>query len=122
MIKKLREFNIINNIQVVEKHEALYKIDEFGFPIGIENDVTVINERLSIKLPIEIYSKPIKIYQTVLDAIADVSIINNIYKCPICGTVYEFTNHMQRNICKECYLKQRRAKAAQHKREIRSKK
>ena len=120
LIKKLRSFGIVKNVKVSETYDELPVCNEDGLQVGVENNVTVVNERLSIKLPIKSPKTVVKDYINIMDAIGDMDkYIHSYYKCPVCGATYEFTNRMQRGVCKSCYIKQRNKKAANGMRKLR---
>lgn len=107
LIARLRELEILKIVGIKEMYESLPIIDDNGFIVGYENEATIINERLTVKLPVKIKSNKRFKYVTILDALKDIGKIHSIYKCPICGKEYEFTKRMQRDICINCYTKKR---------------
>lgn len=105
--KTLKKFGILKDIEIVEEYDELPVCDEKGLQIGVENNVTIINKRLQIRLLVGTCNNVFVKYENILDAILNIGIINSNYKCPVCGNQYEYTERMQRNICEECYRKQR---------------
>ena len=106
IMKVLRQFNFIEDVEVEEHHDMLEIFDESGNPCGIEYDVTIKNNRLKIKSPICKYGGEIGYnYKTILDGLKDIQEIKDTCICSECGREFVFNNKTQRIICDECWKK-----------------
>lgn len=108
---KLKELGIVKIVHIVEHYESFPEINNDGELIGYAQNVDIINDRLQFLLPVQITSTDSVKYETILDALNDMVKINNLYRCPLCGTTFQINNKTKRYICDDCYLKNRKKAA-----------
>lgn len=106
LMKVLRQYNFVKDVEIEEHHDTLETFDEYGNPCGVEYDVVIKNNRLQIKSPICKYGGEIGYrYKTILDGLKDLREIKDTYICPECGKEFIFNNKAQTYICDECWNK-----------------
>ena len=106
LMKILRQYDFVKDVEIEEHHDILETFDEYGNPCDVEYDVVIKNNRLQIKSPICKYGGEIGYrYKTILDGLKDLQEIKDTCICSECGKEFEFNNKTQTSICRECYKK-----------------
>ena len=106
LMKVLRQYDFVKDVEIEEHHDILEKFDEYGNPCDVEYDVIIKNNRLQIKSPICKYGGEIGYrYKTILDGLKDLQEIKDTCVCSECGKEFIYNNKTQRTICDECWKK-----------------
>ena len=114
LMKVLRQYDFVKDVEIEEHHDILETFDEYGNPCGVEYDVVIKNNRLQIKSPICKYGGEIGYkYKTILDGLKDLQEIKDTYICPECGKEFVFNNKTQTCICDECRDKKEKERLKQ---------
>ena len=93
LIKVLRQYDFIKDVEIEEHHDILETFDEYGNPCDVEYDVVIKNNRLQIKSPICKYGGEIGYrYKTILDGLKDLQEIKDTCICSECGKEFVFNN------------------------------
>jgi hypothetical protein len=109
LMKVLRQYDFVKDVEIEEHHDILEKFDEYGNPCDVEYDVIIKNNRLQIKSPICKYGGEIGYrYKTILDGLKDLQEIKDTCVCSECGKEFVYNNKTQRTICDECWYENKK--------------
>ena len=93
---KMRELGLWKSFTIKKTYQGLCGVEEdedvqfdFSFPVAKKGNVAFE-------------------FGTMFELIDNLSIVNDKYKCDICGKEFVFGNRTQRTVCEECYKKHRR--------------
>ena len=114
LMKVLRQYDFVKDVEIEEHHDILETFDEYGNPCDVEYDVVIKNNRLQIKSPICKYGGEIGYrYKTILDGLKDLQEIKDTCICSECGKEFVFYNKTQTYICDECWNKKEKERLKQ---------